>query len=215
MFKNFLLFKIFLFTSLTVQANSKIHNFEGSINLKKETVYDTTLIAIHVKGPLVRIDEMDQRKNLLNSYIINLDDKSVIALSPQRKLYSEVKTIVNNQKEKRDTQLIRTNNSMVYNGYSCSQMRVKCKSRDTEIAYWVSQEKIEFFSSLIKILKNTKINIEVFEYFPETEDFFPVLTLDRTLLRKERMKLAVANIQKEILSENRFKIPLDYQKIER
>ncbi|MHC1703624.1 MAG: hypothetical protein AB9846_06920 [Tenuifilaceae bacterium] len=67
MFKSFLLFKLFLFTSLTVQANSKIQNFEGSINLKKETVYDTTLIAIHVKGPLVRIDEMDQQKNLISS----------------------------------------------------------------------------------------------------------------------------------------------------
>lgn len=214
MFKIFLLFKLFLFTSLTVQANSKIQNFEGSINLKKETVYDTTLIAIHVKGPLVRIDEMDQRKNLLNSYIINLDDKSVMALSPQRKLYSEVKNMANNQKEKRDTQLIRTNNCMVYNGYKCSQMRVKCKSRDTEIAYWVSQEKFEFFSSLLKVLKSTKINLDFFEYFPETEGFFPVLTINRTLMRKERMKLAVANIQKEILSENRFRIPLDYQKIE-
>ncbi|MHC1703625.1 MAG: DUF4412 domain-containing protein [Tenuifilaceae bacterium] len=104
---------------------------------------------------------------------------------------------------------------MIYNGFHCNQMRVKCKSRDTEVAYWISKESYDFFSSLLKILRNTKISLDVFEYFPENEGYFPILIVERTLMRKERMKVAVASIQKEIINPSKFRIPLDYRKIER
>lgn len=214
MFKNFLLLKIFLFISFTAEASPKIQNFEGSINLKKETVYDTSYVTIQVKGDLVRIDELDKNKSLQNSYIVNLKDESVLALSPKRKLYSEISVKENNLISQIDTQIIRTENCMDFNGYRCCQMRVKCKSKNTEVAYWVTQENFDFFTSLVKILRNTKLNIDLFNYFPNINGIFPVLTVERTLLRKEKMKLAVADIKKAQLSESSFRIPPGYRKIE-
>lgn len=215
MFKNLLLIKLFLFTSLTVNANSKIHNFEGSIKLKKETVFDTSFITLQVKGNFVRINELNKNKEIQSSYIVNLDEETVLVLSPSRKLYSEVKNILSNQKEEQETQIIKSGNCMEYNGFHCSQMRVKCKARDTEIAFWVTDEKFDFFNSLVNILKKTNINIDMFNLFPEIEGGFPILTVDRTLLRKERMRLAVDDIKEGYLSEIYFKIPPDFRKLER
>jgi len=215
MFKNLLLVKLFLFTSLTVNANSKIQNFEGSINLKREAVYDTLYITILVKGNFVRIDEYERINFIRNSYIVDLEKETVFALSPQQKLFTEVRANNKNQIAEKDTQIVRTGNCMDYNGYKCCQMRVKCRNRDTEIAYWVADENFDFFTTLVKILKKTKVNISLFDYFPEIEGLFPVLIVERTLLRKERMTLKLDSIQKVILSENSFKIPPDYRKIER
>jgi hypothetical protein len=215
MFKNLLLFKLFLFTSLTVNAYSKIHNFEGCINMKKETIFDTSFITIQVKGNLVRIDEFDRNKELLTYYIVNLEDETIFALSPHRKLYSEVRGKIKNAEEARDTQIVRSGNYMDYNGFHCCQMRVKCKNKDSEIAFWVTDENFDFFSTLIKVLRKSNVNIDMFTYFPEMESGFPILTIDRTLLRKERMRVAVDDIKKGYLSDNNFTIPTDYQKIAR
>ena len=212
--KGSVLFKLLLFTSVNVYASSKIQNFEGSINLKKETAYDTSYLTIKVKGELVRIDEINKNRNLVNSYIVDLEKETVIALSPQKHLYREIKSTTNYAVVQKDTQIISTGNCMEYGGYKCCQVRVKCVNRDSEVAYWITKENFNFFNLLVRVLRKTNVNINVFNYFPDIEGGFPVLTVERTLMRKERLKIAVAAIEPMNLSDNNFKIPLDYQKLE-
>jgi len=214
MIKNLVTFKLFFLLALTVHAESNLQKFEGSINLKKETVYDTTFVTIQVKGDLVRLDEFDSKKIIISILIINLENEKVLALSPKRKLFYELKPNRGNQPSKEDITVLKTENRMVLDGYSCRQVRVKSISRDSETAFWVAQNNFVFFKSMNKILKNIKTDINIFSYFPDTSGIFPMLTVERTLLRKEKMNVLVTGIKEVVLSENLFKVPRDYQKID-
>lgn len=210
----FILIKLFLLITFTGNAESKLQKFEGSINLERETIYDTSFIKIQVKGSLVRLDEFDSKMNSISTLIINLESEKVVALSPKRKLFYELKADRMTQTPKEDTTILKTGNRMMVNGYNCSLVRVKNISQDTETAFWVTQRNFPFFKSLNNILRNIKSDINLFSNFPEINGEFPMLTVERTLLRKEKMKVSVTEIREELLNVNMFKIPSDYQKID-
>lgn len=210
----FILIKLFLLFAFIGNAESKIQKFEGSINLERETIYDTSFIKIQVKGNLVRLDEFDSKMNSVSILIINLESEKVVALSPKRKLFYEIRTNGLTQKAKEDTTIIKTENRMMVNGYNCNLVRVKNISQDTETAFWITQRNFPFFKSLNNILRNLKSDINLFSNLPEINGEFPMLTVERTLLRKEKMKVSVTEIKEELLNVNMFKIPSDYQKID-
>ncbi len=214
MFKKLIIIQLVIFLSLTVQALSKVQKFEGSINLKKETVYDTSFVTIQVKGDQVRLDEYDCQKILVSIYIINLESEKVLALSPKHKLFYELRPSRAIQISNSDTITTRTENRMILDGRSCCQMRVKSVSSNTEVAFWVTENNFDFFILMNKILRKVKPDINIFSYFPEINGVFPMLMVERTLLRKEKMKVLVTGINEKQLSENLFKVPLGYQKIE-
>lgn len=210
----FILIELFLLLTFTGNAESKLQKFEGSINLERKTIYDTSFIKIHVKGNLVRLDEFDSKMNSVSILIINLESEKVVALSPKRKLFYEFRTKGLTQTSKEDTTIIKTENRMMVNGYNCSLVRVKNISQDTETAFWVTQRNFSFFKSLNNILRNIKSDINLFSNLPEINGEFPMLTVERTLLRKEKMKVSVTEIKEGLLNVNMFKIPSDYQKID-
>lgn len=203
----------FFISSLTGYAVTNLEKFEGSINFRRETIYDTSFVTIRVKNNLVRLDEYDNHKKLVSTYLINLDNENVFALSPTKKLFYELKASGITPRELADTVVIKTQNKMVLDGKSCCQVRVKSKSQDTEVAYWVTDNNFDFFSEMNKILRKVKPDIDPFFYFPNVHGVFPMLIVERTLLRKEKQKILVTAIQESHLSEALFKIPLGYQKI--
>jgi hypothetical protein len=103
---------------------------------------------------------------------------------------------------------------MVLSGRCCCQIRVKSVSRNSEVTYWVAPNDFAFFQSMNRILRSINTNINVFSSFPNTSGVFPMLIVERTLFRKEKAKVSVTDIKETILSENLFRIPHDYQKIE-
>lgn len=198
----------------TVQAFSNVDKFEGSIKLKKETVYDTSYVLIQVRGNQVRLDEYDSKRNVTSIYIINLESEKVLALSPKRKLFFELSPTRSIQMPcNDDATTINKENKIVLEGKSCCQMRVKSIARDTEVAYWVIEKDFDFFMAMNKILRKVKPDVDLFAYFPDVKGLFPMLVVERTLLRKEKMKVLVTAIDESRLNENIFTIPLGYQKI--
>lgn len=214
MFKKFLIIKLIVSLSLTCQAFPNLNKFEGSIKLKKETVYDTSFVVIQVRGDKVRLDEFDNKNNLVSIYIINLESETVLALSPKHKLFYELSPSRAIQRPNDDATTINKENKIIVEGQSCCQMRVKSVAHDTEVAYWVAEKNFDFFMAMNKILRKVKPDIDIFSYFPDVKGLFPMLIVERTLLRKEKMKVLVTGITETMLSENVFKIPLGYQKIE-
>ncbi len=214
MFKRAIIIQLAIYLSLTVHALPNVKIFEGSIKLKKETVYDTSFVTIQVKGNQVRIDEYDGKKNLVSIYILNLESEKVLALSPNQKLFYELKPSRTIQTVNEDTTIKKTENRMMLDGHSCCQVRVKSVSHDTEVAYWVTENNFDFFKTMNRIIRKVKPDIDIFSYFPDINGLFPILTIERTLLRKEKMKILVTGISEMLLSESLFKIPLGYQKIE-
>jgi len=204
----------YLLLALALFAQSKVQKFEGCINLKRETVYDTTYLKIRVKDNQVRLEEFDRNKVLVSILLISLDSEKVVAMSPSQKLFCELKKnrVVDPVLE--DTIVIKTKNIMVVDGYSCCQMRVKSISHDCEVTFWVTQSDISFFQSMSKILREFKTDDNLLTYFPINCEAFPIMVVERTLFRKEKQKVLVTAIQQVTLSKNLFTIPRDYRKFE-
>ncbi|MCK5170946.1 MAG: hypothetical protein KAQ75_13795, partial [Bacteroidales bacterium] len=85
----------------------------------------------------------------------------------------------------------------------------------TEVSYWVSQNNFYFFEELVHLINNTDKTYEFFEKIPETQGFFPMLCVERTLLRKEKYRLYVINITNNAISDDIFKIPSDFELVVR
>ena len=213
MLRRLIILHFILIHSLMLTASPNLNKFEGSIKLKKETVYDTSFVIIQVRGSQVRLDEFDNKKNLISTYIINLETEKVLALSPKQKLFYELSPSRAIQKPNDDATTLNKENKMILDGQSCCQMRVKSVARNTEVAYWVAEKNFDFFMGMNRILRKVKPDIDIFSYFPDVNGLFPMMIIERTLLRKEKMKVLVTSISETMLSENVFKVPLGYQKI--
>lgn len=200
---------LLLFASFNIEENS----FEGSINIVKKNPYSTLFYTYRVKGSNVRVDEYDISKKLLKSLLINIEDESIVVLNVHNKEYVniEIKSIDYNLE---NYFVIKTENHRVVNGYKCYQWRVKNRKKNTEIAFWVINNDFYFYRELVSLLNRTNKDFEFFSRIYETEGFFPMLTVERTLLRKEKKRTEVLRIKNEKINKSVFEIPAGYEKIQ-
>lgn len=214
MIRVFLFIVVFVF-QLNSSLLAKLRSFEGNINFIRETVFDTTFISISVKGEMVRIDEYDKERKPIVCQIINLKKEQVVAISSDRKSYTVVSVQPRLVDVNSNLDVIKSRNSKQINGHTCYQWRVKDRSRNTEIAYWVFEEKFDFYEALMQLLNRAEYSLSVFSSIPDAEGYFPMLTEERTLLRKDKLKFAVVDIKETSLSDNLFEIPKGYQSMRR
>lgn len=199
------------FLLLLFSVHASADSFEGSIDLVKKSHYDISYYTYFVKDGNVRIDKFDSNHNLIQSLLVYIEKEEVYILSPSKKLYTLLNTDKNNSIPEDGYSISKTENHRTVNGVECYQWRVKNVEQNTEVAYWVSQSDFYFFEDLIKLINRTDKTYEFFEKIPETQGFFPMLSVERTLLRKEKSRTYVANISEQKLSEDKFKIPADFQ----
>lgn len=204
---NFLLSFLLLLSS----TNTNVESFEGSIEMIQESYYDTSYFTYFVKKENVRIDKFDNNHTLTQSLLINLEKEQIYILNPSKKLYTKSNINSKPNPDSENFTILKTENSRMVDEYVCYQWRVKNKERNTEISYWVSQNNFYFFEELIRLINNTDKTYEFFEKIPETQGFFPMLCVERTLLRKEKYRLYVINITPKTISDNIFKIPSDFE----
>lgn len=203
------------FILVVVPVTSDVKSFEGSIELVQESFYDISYFTYFVKNDNVRIDKFDNSHTLMQSLLINLDKKEIFVLSPTKNLYTKIE-INNTQKSGEENYaILKTENSRMVGEHLCYQWRVKNKERNTEVAYWVSQKNFYFFEELLKLINSTDNTFEFFEKIPETQGFFPMLSVERTLLRREKSRLCVVNISDKPLNKNLFEIPANFELVRR
>jgi hypothetical protein len=210
MYRTFIiLFSLFFSVSTAFAAG-----FEGKIKIMKKTIYDTCYYYYQVKEQKVRVDEYNKENKLVGSLIIDLENEKVWALNTLHKVYRELKPNQNYDKNEKNYTVIKTNNSKTINGYLCYQWRVRNKDKNSEIAYWVMKDGFTFFESMIKILNNFGNCSEFFLHIPDNKGFLPILTVERTLVRYEKLRLMVTDIQHVTIDKSIFDIPSDYKKFE-
>lgn len=192
-------------------AGEGIPAFEGRINFVKESVFDTTYITIMVKGNRARVDEYDSHQRLISSRLVDFEGKSVIAVSPERKLYTTIQISDIPSNKRSGIEIRKTENYKEINGYKCYQWRVKDPQLNTEVAYWVVNERFDFFEKLLPMINRTEHSLSLYQIIPEKEGFFPILTEERTLLRKDKLRIAVVEIIEANLNSSIFEIPQGYQ----
>ena len=209
---NFLL--SFLIVIPTFSSNNK--SFKGSIKLAQETYYDTTYFTYYVKIPQIRIDKFDSNHKLEQSILVNLNSKQVYMVSNTKKMYTSPQTKENEINSIDENFIVlKTENSRMIGDYLCYQWRVKNKERNTEVTYWVTQNNFYFFNALLKIIGNIDKTYEFFAQIPESEGFFPVLSVERTILRKQKSKTYVVDIEKKDIAEDLFTIPSNFKLVMR
>ncbi|HEY9123240.1 MAG TPA: DUF4412 domain-containing protein, partial [Bacteroidales bacterium] len=184
--------------------------FEGKITMVKQSYYDTTYFTYYVSNDRIRIEEYNKSKELQQVYLVNINKEEVFVINPQKKIYTKLNKVPAN-KNSEHFQVKKTHNSKNIKGVQCYQWRVKNKECNTEISYWVAKQNFDFFEKMVQVLNKTDKSWEYFNKIPNTQGFFPMLYEERTLLRDEKNKTAVLNIEKKKVDSMKFVIPNDYQ----
>jgi hypothetical protein len=185
--------------------------FEGHIAFVKKTHFDTLYINYYVKGEKVRINQYTSDGILLYSLLADLESETVVALEPAKKMYRILDVRKENQSSQEEQMIIKkTGNYKFIDGVKCLQWRVRDRETNSEIAYWVTQNNLQFMNELAQLLSNTDRIYEFFSYIPSQKGYFPILTIERTLLRKERQRFVLQDINPKIMNEKFFQIPSGY-----
>jgi hypothetical protein len=205
--KKLLIGLIFLIFSLPFFGNG----FEGSIMLIKESCYDTTFFTYYVADNKIRIEESNSKKVLQNVYIINIVTEDVFIINPEKKLYTKLRKKNQADNEEKHFTIKKTTNSKLVNGIRCYQWRVKNREKNAEISYWVTQNDFNFFEKMVKILNQTERSWEFFNHIPETQGYLPILCVERNLVRDEKMRTSVLQINRKTVDSSLFRIPVGYK----
>ena len=195
--------------SLTIAM--KAEGFEGSITFVKETFYDTSYMICYVKGNLIRLEELNSKKQIINIFLVDEQKESILLINPEKKLYSKLnqKATIKSCCDKFVIQ--KTDISKVINGELCYQWRVKCKESNSEISYWVMQTNFHFFEKFVHIFGDTENNWRFFSQIPDSQGYFPMLCIERNLVRDEKQRTWVSKINHQQVNDRMFQVPNDYK----
>jgi hypothetical protein len=204
--------KYFVLTALIIlPLLCKAGSFEGSIMLVQESCYDTAFYTYYVSDGKIRIEKRNSKRNLQNVYIINTLTEEVFIVDPSKKLYAKLKKKSPENGSETQYTILKTNNFKMINGTKCYQWRVKSRERNTEISYWVTQNNFDFFEKMVKILNQTELSWEYFCQIPQSQGFFPMLSVERNLVRDEKNRTSVLQIERRAIDSAMFRIPSDYK----
>jgi hypothetical protein len=198
---------LFFITQFHVYANG----FEGSISFVKESCFDTTYFTYFVSEGKIRIDEYNGEKVLVNAYIININNEEVLVVNYEQKMYKRLKTKTTIDTDNKGFSIIKTMISKEINCEKCYQWRVRNKEKNTEVAYWVTQNDFTFFDKMIKILNHTDRSWEFFNHIPQSAGYLPMLSVERNLVRDEKNRTQVLQITRKPIDSAMFRIPSDYK----
>ncbi|MBS3805887.1 MAG: DUF4412 domain-containing protein [Bacteroidales bacterium] len=205
---------LFLLVFLPLTCSLLGQNFEGSITFVKKSFYDTTFHHYYVKNNRIRIDKYEEQGGqLIETLLVDLQEETVTAVNPQKKLYRPLSIAPDKKIPNEDFKVIKTKNFRRINGNKCYQWRVRNRKLNSEIAYWVAPTRFDFYGDLLKLLKRTERAYRFFMQIPDNEGYFPMLSVERTLLRDERERLVVKDIVRDKLSKALFTIPEDYREL--
>lgn len=204
-------FFILLFLFSVVPEHNYGEGFEGSLQVVKTSRYDTTFVLYHVKQNKVRIEEFSNNAQILSSFIVDLEKNIVFAIDPVNKLFRQISNMPRGSSSSHNVEIIKTENYKYINGYKCNQWRVKNRSRNTEIAYWVAKDDFYFFDKMLKLTHSMGKTNTYFLFIPGSQGYLPMLAVERTVLRDEKSRFEIKRIEREILDNSLFLIPDNYK----
>lgn len=186
--------------------------FEGKITMVKETCFDTLYYTYFISKNNVRIEESNARKTITGIYLVNMEKEEVFFIHPSKSIYTKLRKQVSAETNG-NFEIRKTENYKLVNGVKCFQWRVRNKTKNTEFAYWVTQNDFEFFDKMVSVLNQHTLRWEFFNQIPNTKGFFPMLSEERTLVRDQKMRTAVLQIKRKTLDDTIFNIPSAYRKM--
>lgn len=193
--------------------SNKSKSFEGYIKFMQVTQEDTLYYKYYIKDRMVRMDSYEKDNlEIPESYIMfYLDQKLIYAFKPSKKMYVNLMNKPYRSTVDDNFRILKTTNSKKILGYRCYQWRVRNKSQNTEVSYWVAYDNFDFFEDFLKLWNRSEKHSLYFLRIPEIKGYFPMQSEERTTLREEKMTLKVIEIQKQPLNRSLFEIPADFK----
>ncbi len=187
--------------------------FEGVLEFTKTTGPVVTNYKYYVKGDHIRIEEISARGDVQGIMLVDTRDRTVIALSPERKLYMDVP----NMRLPKDveTEIKKTGEMKDMAGYKCEKWVVKSPREDRVITYWVANDEFNFFVPLLETLNRKDEQAVFFLEIKDAKGVFPMLGVENKLDGAEVSKLEVTKVIKVAQKPTIFEIPAGFNKFER
>ena len=208
-FKTFAVFTL----GICMTVASFAQSFEGVIEFTKTTGPIVTTYKYIVKGDHIRIEEIGAQGEIQGVFLVDTRDRSVRALSPERKLYMDVPNL--RLPKDVNVQVKKTTEMQTINGYQCEKWIVSSDEEDRIIEYWVASDEFDFFIPLLETL-NRKDKLSVFFLqIPDAIGVFTMLGVETKLDGTEVTKLEVNRIDRTANETAIFEIPPNYNKFER
>ena len=187
--------------------------FEGIVEFTKTTGPVVTSYKYFVKGERVRIEEIGARGEVQGIMLVDTRDKTVTAISPERKLYMDVP----NMRLPKDVevQVQKTSDLKDIAGYKCEKWLVKSPKEDRQITYWVAADDFDFFVPLLETLNRKDEQAVFFLQVKDNGGVFPMLGIEQKTDGAEVSRLEVSKVTKGAQKPALFEIPAGYNKFER
>jgi len=207
--------KIALFVAGLVLSATAFAQFEGSIEFKMETKKDTTTNIYYVKGDHVKLDQLGKKTGKVEgSFVFDMSNKQIKFVNPARKVWGEHKSetppVIKGKCE-----TTKTKNAKTILGKKCTEYVVKNTEENTQISYWITTDKFDFFVPVVKMW-NRKDKQSI--YFNQIKDLpkgaMPMASYETTIDGKAVSKLEMTKIEKKTLELTQVSVPADYKKFE-
>ena len=206
--------KIFLSFALSAFTVAAFAQFEGSIEFRMETKKDTTTNLYYIKGNNVKLDQIGKKSGKVEgSFVFDLTAKSIKFVNPARKVWGDHKSETP-PAIKGTCEVSKGKTTKMVGGKMCIEYTVKNTEENTQIVYFITTEKFDFFVPLVT-LWNRKDKQSI--YFNQIKGLpkgsMPMRSDETTLDTKMTMsKLEVMKIEKKAIDAATVSVPSDYKK---
>jgi hypothetical protein len=202
-----------LFALVLVATSTQAQRFEGSIGFTKNIGPVTANYIYHVKGDMIRVEELDETGAIQGIMLVDTKKNSVVALSPERKMYIDVP---NRRKSgETPTEVKATGKHQTINGYDCEEWLVQSAEEGRKVSYWVASKDFDFFVPMLKTLNRKDKMALYYMSLPNADGTFPMRGTEVKSDGMELTRLEVTKVQKSTLTADMFSIPTGYTKFER
>lgn len=208
--------KIFLSIALIAFTTAAFAQFEGSIEFRMETKKDTTTNIYYVKGNNVKLDQIGKKSGKVEgSFVFDLPAKSIKFVNPARKVWGDHKSETP-PAIKGTCEVTKGKSTSMVGGKMCNEYTVKNTEENTQIVYFIANEKFDFFMPLVK-LWNRKDKQSI--YFNQIKDLpkgsMPMKSVETSIDTKATIsKLEVLKMEKKAVDAATVSVPSDYKKFE-
>ena len=202
-----------LFALFLASNGALAQAFEGIIEFTKTTGPVVTNYRYYVKGDRIRIEEIGARGDVQGIMLVDTRDRTVTALSPERKLYMDVP----NMRLPKDVQaqVTKTSEQKQLAGYACEKWLVKSPQEDRQMTYWVAADEFNFFIPLLETLNRKDEQAIFFLQIKDAKGVFPMMGIEQKTDGAEVSRLEATRVVKAAQKASLFEIPAGYNKFER
>jgi hypothetical protein len=181
-----------------------------------ETKKDTNTNIYYVKGNNVKLDQIGKKSGKVEgSFVFDLAAKTIKFVNPARKVWGDHKSETP-PAIKGVCEVTKGKTTKMVAGKMCIEYTVKNTEENTQIVYYITTEKFDFFAPLVK-LWNRKDKQSI--YFNQIKDLpkgaMPMLSIETAIDTKAVLsKLEVMKLEKKTIDMATVTIPADYKKFE-